>query len=278
MHVGAMTVDVEDYFHVSAFEQKIQRHDWPSLPVRVEKNTHKILDLLDEHNAKATFFVLGWVAEHYPSLVQRIVTEGHELASHGYFHQRLTSLTDEQIKTDIGDSKKLLEDVSGQQVIGYRAPSFSISSRNIEVMDTLSELGFKYSSSTYPVKHDLYGEPNGQRQSYKTASGLLEIPMSTLKIANKNWPISGGGYFRLLPYWLSVAAIKRYQDSDRDPYVFYFHPWEIDPEQPRIKGVPLKSKFRHYTNLHRMQQKLTCLLKHHEWKSFQQLYFGKQAI
>ncbi|KGJ95963.1 XrtA system polysaccharide deacetylase [Thalassotalea sp. ND16A] len=268
----ALTIDVEDYFHVSAFENIVKRGDWAQLEHRVERNTDRVLELLAEHEAKATFFVLGWVAQKYPQLVTRIVSHGHELASHGYYHQRLTGLTREQAKKDIGESKTLLEDISGNEVLGYRAPSFSINEDNLWVIDVLQELGFKYSSSTYPVKHDLYGTPSWPRKAYKTAQGILEIPMSTLRFGNVNFPIAGGGYFRLLPLWLSLASINAFLKRENMPYVFYFHPWEIDPEQPRFASAPIKSKFRHYSNLAKMENKLINLLSQHRWRSLSDIY------
>ncbi|OUS23383.1 polysaccharide deacetylase [Thalassotalea sp. 42_200_T64] len=269
----ALTIDVEDYFHVSAFENIVNRGDWAQLEHRVERNTDRVLELLAEHEAQATFFVLGWVAQKYPQLVKRIVSNGHELASHGYYHQRLTRLTREQAKKDIGDSKTLLEDISGHEVVGYRAPSFSINEDNLWVIDVLQELGFKYSSSTYPVKHDLYGTPSWPRKAHKTAQGILEIPMSTLRFAGVNFPIAGGGYFRLLPLWLSLASINSFLKRENIPYIFYFHPWEIDPHQPRFESAPIKSKLRHYSNLANMENKLIKLLSQHRWRSLHEIYF-----
>ncbi len=267
-----LTVDVEDYFQVSAFEQVVEKHSWDSLVHRVEGNTQRVLDLFAEHNATATFFVLGWVAERYPKLIQRIVNEGHELASHGYGHQRLTLMSEHEVKRDIALSKDILEDISGTQVHGYRAPSFSINESNRWVFSYLQELGFTYSSSTFPIKHDLYGVPDWPRFIHKTAEGIWEIPMSTLKMANRNLPISGGGYCRLLPFKFSDIAIKKYLQAEQFPYMFYFHPWEIDAKQPRIKGATFKSNFRHYTNLQSMQDKIENLLKVYQWQSIQSVY------
>lgn len=267
-----LTVDVEDYFQVSAFENIVNRTSWDSLEHRVEHNTHKILDLFSEHNAKATFFVLGWVAERYPSIVNRIVSEGHELASHGHSHQRLTSLTQAQAFADIKKSKDILEDLSGQLITGYRAPSFSINSSNIWIYDILKQLNFSYSSSTYPIKHDLYGEPSWPRAAYRTEQGILEIPVSTLKLGNKNYPIAGGGYYRLLPYWLNKHAINHFIKNEQQPYMFYFHPWEIDPKQPRFKHASNKSKLRHYTNLTIMEEKIVKLLRLYNWQSVSAAY------
>ncbi len=267
-----LTVDVEDYFQVSAFENIIEHRQWDNLEHRVEANTQRILDLFANHNATATFFVLGWVAERYPALIKRIVDDGHELASHGYGHQRLTNLTPAQVLEDIKKSKDILEDLAGKEVVGYRAPSFSINKSNLWVYQILKDLGFKYSSSTYPIHHDLYGEPDWPRHAYTTDAGILEIPLSTLKLANKNFPIAGGGYYRLLPYWLNKRAIKRFMDTESAPYMFYFHPWEIDVEQPRIKGAAIKSIVRHYTNLNHMEAKIVKLLTTNQWQSIRQSY------
>ncbi|WNC72533.1 DUF3473 domain-containing protein [Thalassotalea psychrophila] len=267
-----LTVDVEDYFQVSAFENVIARSEWDSLEHRVEKNTHRILDLFDKQNAKATFFVLGWVAERYPNVVKRIVNDGHELASHGYGHQRLTKLNQKEAQQDIEKSKHILEDISSTEVIGYRAPSFSINNSNTWVYQILKELGFQYSSSTYPINHDLYGEPSWPRQAYLTKENILEIPASTLNVANRNFPIAGGGYYRLLPYWLNKQAISRYVKAESVPYMFYFHPWEIDPEQPKFSQASLKSKFRHYTNLSNMESKIEKLLSSYHWQTVKAYY------
>lgn len=269
---NVMTVDVEDYFHVSAFENAISRNSWDKLEHRVERNTHFVLDMFKNHDVKATFFVLGWVAERYPKLIQRIVAEGHELASHGYGHQRLSQLTKEQIFADIRKSKNILEDISASKIYGYRAPSFSVNRKNIWVYDILKKLEFTYSSSIYPIKHDLYGEPNWPRKPFLTEQGILEIPCSTLKLMSKNIPIAGGGYYRLLPYWLNKIAINQFIQKEKTPYLFYFHPWEIDPEQPKIENIDVKSKIRHYTNLSAMAQKVTKLLPHYNWKSLQETY------
>lgn len=271
-HLAALSVDVEDYFQVSAFENIIKRSDWDLLEHRVNKNTHKILDLFAKANAKGTFFVLGWVAQKHPDLVKRIVAEGHEIASHGFYHQRLTCLSYDEVKKDIKDSKQLLEDISGKDVLGYRAPSFSINKNNLWVFDILSELDFKYSSSTYPVKHDLYGVPEWPRIKHQLDSGLWEIPMSTAKVFDKNVPISGGGYFRLLPLWYSLKMIERYMKKETEPYMFYFHPWEIDPEQPRFDQATAKAKFRHYTNLKNMESKVVTLLDKYQWQPIKNVY------
>ena len=270
-----MTVDVEEYFHVSAFENIISPKNWDQYPSRVEKSTYRLLELFEQHQVKCTFFVLGWVAKKYPRLVQSIVSLGHEIASHGYAHQRVVCMTREQFFSDIEKSKKVLEDSSGEAVIGYRAPSFSINDSNIWAFSVLAELGFKYSSSTYPIKHDLYGVPKWPRFCHQRPEGILEIPIPTLRRKGKSTGIGGGGYFRLYPYTLSNRRIQRYLFEEKQPYNFYFHPWEVDPEQPRIKGAPLKSKLRHYLNLRRMEDKLIRLLKDYRWSTMQETYLDK---
>jgi len=267
-----MTVDVEDYFHVSAFESVIKPEDWSSITPRVGDNTHRLIDLFNEHNVKATFFTLGWVAKHCPDVVKRIVAEGHELASHGTNHRRNTTMSKDQVRQDILESKDILEQTSGKAVIGYRAPSFSINESNQWVFDILVDLGFKYSSSTYPIKHDLYGVPDWPRFVHKRQEGIVEIPVPTLNLKNGNKGIGGGGYFRLFPYWLSRRRIDDYLRSTDQPYNFYFHPWEIDSNQPRIHNAPFKSKLRHYVNLHVMEKKLTKLMKDFRWSNMSDVY------
>jgi polysaccharide deacetylase family protein (PEP-CTERM system associated) len=270
-----MTVDVEDYFHVSAFENNIQKSDWDNLELRVEKNTYRLLELFSEKNAKCTFFTLGWVAERCPDLIKAIVDQGHELASHGYAHQRATSMDKNQFREDVYKSKQLLEDASGQAIIGYRAPSFSFNDSNTWVYQTLVDLGFEYSSSTYPIEHDLYGVPDWPRFKYQRPEGITEIPVPTVRKDEKNTGIGGGGYFRLYPYWLSKKRITNYLQTEKQPYSFYFHPWEIDPQQPRVSGASMKSKLRHYINLSRMEGKIVHLLDDYEWDTMKSVYLGK---
>lgn len=270
----AMTVDVEDYFHVSAFENKITSKDWGSLPLRVEKNTHRLLELFEQHDAKCTFFTLGWVAEHCPNLIKAIVDQGHELASHGYDHKRVVSMNPKQFREDVVKSKSLLEDAGGCQIVGYRAPSFSFNADNQWAYEILVELGFTYSSSTYPIEHDLYGVPDWPRFIHKRDEGIFEIPIPTIRDGEVNKGIGGGGYFRLYPYFYSKQRIEKYLQQESAPYSFYFHPWEIDPEQPKISGVPLKSKVRHYINLSRMEDKIVKLLKDYQWSTMQDVYLS----
>lgn len=270
--LNAMTVDVEDYFQVSAFESVFAPDDWHSVGLRVDDNTNRLLDLFAEKNIKATFFTLAWVAQKCPTVIKRIVDEGHELASHGMAHRRLSTMTRAEAAEDIKLSKAILEDIGGTAVIGYRAPSFSISESNEWAFDVLVENGFVYSSSTYPIIHDLYGVPNWPRFKYKRKNGLIEIPIPTLNKKGRNIGVGGGGYFRLYPYWLSKRRITQFIQDEKVPYNFYFHPWEIDPDQPRIKNASLKSQLRHYVNLSRMENKLKRLLSDYRWGTMQQTY------
>jgi polysaccharide deacetylase family protein (PEP-CTERM system associated) len=272
----ALTVDVEDYFHVSAFEKAIDKADWNNLELRVEANTYRLLELFEQKKAKCTFFTLGWVAERCPNLIKAIVNQGHELASHGFAHQRATEMTPEQFLADVSKSKQVLEEISGQPIIGYRAPSFSINDNNTWVYEALVELGFEYSSSTYPIEHDLYGVPNWPRFKYQRDEGIIEIPVPTVRKDGCNTGIGGGGYFRLYPYWLSKRRIDNYLTAEQQPYSFYFHPWEIDPEQPRVAGASIKSRLRHYLNLSRMEGKVVRLLEDYQWDTMKSVYLKKK--
>lgn len=275
---NAMTVDVEDYFQVSAFEEHISKSEWNALPHRVAENTNRILDIFAQHQVVATFFVLGWVAERYPKLIQRIVTEGHELASHGYEHIRVTEQTPEQFRADIKKTKQMLEDIGGQPIVGYRAASYSIGENNLWALQVLEDEGYLYSSSIYPVKHDLYGMPSAPRFAFKpeNTKSLLEIPITTLKIANRNFPCGGGGFFRLYPYFFSKLAYQHINNTENQSGIFYFHPWEIDPYQPRQQNLPIKTRFRHYLNLNRMENRLNCLVNDFAWDSMQNIFLNKQ--
>jgi polysaccharide deacetylase family protein (PEP-CTERM system associated) len=271
--VNALTVDVEDYFQVAAFEEQFTRGDWDRLPCRVEANTNRVLDLFAERGLKGTFFMLGWVAERYPQLARRVVGEGHELASHGYDHVRVHGFDREQLRADLVRTKALLEDVSGARVIGYRAPSYSIGARNLWALDVVQETGHVYSSSIYPIRHDLYGMPDAPRFPFRLRpDAILEIPVTTLRIGGRNLPCGGGGYFRLLPYGLYRWAMRRVNDVDRQPGMFYFHPWEIDPQQPRVAGASLRSRFRHYTNLDTMEVRLRRLLEDFRWDRMDRVF------
>ncbi len=274
---NALTIDVEDYFQVSAFDPYIPRDDWDSIPCRVERNIDRILSLLEKKGINATFFTLGWIAKRYPSMVRRIVENGHELASHGCDHDRVTELGSDEFYKDIADSKKILEDISGFPVIGYRAPSFSINKQNYWALNLLEEAGYLYSSSIYPVHHDHYGIPDAPRFAfYPNPTGkLLEVPITTVNLLGRNIPVGGGGYFRLWPYAVSRWFIQRVNEKDRRSAVFYFHPWEIDPDQPRQKGINLKVRFRHYLNLDLMEKRLTNLLNDFGWGRMDQIFLEK---
>ena len=263
--VNALTIDVEDYFQVSAFAPFIERGAWDSMPCRAEANVSRILDMLAQRQAKATFFTLGWIAERHPLIVRAIVAGGHELASHGYGHLRASEQTPAEFTSDIVRAKKLLEDIGGVEVKGYRAPSFSINQKNLWALDCIREAGYRYSSSIYPVRHDHYGMPDAPRFAYTSLPDLIEVPVTTVDLFNRNWPAGGGGYFRLLPYSLSRWLLKRVNRVDGEPCMFYFHPWELDPEQPRIAGIDAKTRFRHYVNLDRMQSRLDRLLEDFRW-------------
>jgi polysaccharide deacetylase family protein (PEP-CTERM system associated) len=277
VEANALTIDVEDYFQVSALAPYIDRREWDHIDCRVEANVERILALLSERDVEATFFTLGWVAERYPALVRRIVEQGHELASHGYGHHRVTDLSPVEFREDVTRAKRILEDVSGHRVLGYRAPSFSIGSANLWALDVLAESGYRYSSSIYPIRHDHYGMPDSPRFVHRLANGLLEVPMTTLRVMNHNLPSSGGGYFRLLPYAVSRWMIRRINRRDGHPAVFYFHPWEIDPGQPRIDGIDLKTRFRHYVNLGRMEARLRRLLHDFSWNRMDRIFVFESA-
>ena len=272
--INAMTVDVEDYFQVSAFENHVPRNSWETTPLRVEQNVERILQLFDDHNVKATFFTLGWVAERCPDMVRRIVTEGHELASHGWEHVRVVNQTPEQFREDAGKTKTYLEDLSGSAVNGYRAASYSIGASNLWALDVLADLGYRYSSSIAPIKHDLYGMPDAPRFRFDAADGrLVEVPITTLTIAGRNINCGGGGWFRLFPYAFSRWALRKINDAEGQSGLFYFHPWEIDPEQPPVRDVGAKTRFRHYLNLSRMHPRLSSLLHDFEWGRMDEVFF-----
>jgi len=271
---NAMTIDVEDYFQVSAFAPYIARSDWDARECRVERNIERILALLAEHKTHATFFTLGWIAERYPHIVRAIVDQGHELASHGYGHERASDLSPAAFAADITRAKMLLEDLGGHEVVGYRAPSFSIGEGNLWAFDALLEAGYRYSSSVYPIKHDHYGMPDSPRFAYPVREGLLEVPVTTLRLFNKNLPSSGGGYFRLLPYAVSRWLIRQVNAKDAQSAVFYFHPWEIDTEQPRIDGIDGRTRFRHYVNIARTHARISQLLGDFSWGRMDEIFLG----
>ena len=263
--VNALTIDVEDYFQVSAFAPFIARSEWPQRECRIERNVERILAMLDVRQTKATFFTLGWIAERYPQLVRTLVAQGHELASHGYGHERASDLSPAAFFADIDRARKLLQDVGGVAVQGYRAPSFSIGTNNLWAFDSLARAGYRYSSSIYPIRHDHYGMPDAPRFAHQAHADVLEIPVTTLRWGGRNYPSSGGGYFRLLPYALSRWMLRRVNEHDGQPAIFYFHPWEIDAEQPRVAGIDAKTRFRHYVNIERMPGRLEQLLGDFTW-------------
>ena len=274
---NALTIDVEDYFQVSALAPYIPRDQWDVRECRVERNVDRILLMLDERQTRATFFTLGWIAERYPQLVRRIVEGGHELASHGYGHQRASDLAPADFSADVGRAKKMLEDLSGQEVRGYRAPSFSIGEGNLWAFDCLERAGYRYSSSIYPIRHDHYGMPDAPRFAHQVRSGLLELPVPTVRFFDRNWPASGGGYFRLLPYALSRWLLRKVNEIDRQPAIFYFHPWEIDAGQPRIPGISVKTRFRHYVNLKHTEGRLRRLIADFRWGRMDEVFLGTRV-
>lgn len=263
--VNALSIDVEDYFQVSAFAPFIERSEWDRIPCRAEANVDRILALLAENHAKATFFTLGWIAERHPGIVRSIVEQGHELASHGYGHQRASDQTPDEFTADIVHAKALLEDIGGVTVRGYRAPSFSINQDNLWALECIRDAGYRYSSSIYPVKRDHYGMPDAPRFAYAALPDLVEVPPTTVELFHRNWPAAGGGFFRLLPYAMSRWLLQRVNRVDGEPCMFYFHPWEMDPSQPRVPGIDVKTRFRHYVNLNRMEDRLGQLLKDFRW-------------
>jgi polysaccharide deacetylase family protein (PEP-CTERM system associated) len=274
---NAMTCDVEDYFQVSAFAPYIDRASWPTRECRVEANMERILALFERQGVRATFFTLGWIAERYPHVVKAIVAGGHELASHGYGHLRASDQTRAEFANDIRSSKALLEDLGGQAVLGYRAPSFSIGRANLWALDELLAAGYRYSSSIYPVVHDHYGMPEAPRFAFypNGTDGLLEVPITTVQMMGRNLPAGGGGYFRLLPYALSRWMMAKVNRDDRQSALFYFHPWEIDPGQPRPEGIGAKSRFRHYINIDRMEARIEALARDFAWDRMDRIFLNK---
>ncbi len=270
---NAMTVDVEDYFQVSAFENIIDQNDWDKIACRIPQNMEKILALFARHDTKATFFTLGWVAERFPQVVRDVVAAGHEVASHGWSHIRVPNSDPASFFEDIDRTRKLLQDISGQSVNGYRAASYSVTKQTLWVYENLARAGYQYSSSIFPIRHDLYGIPDAPRTPFIVAdTSIIEIPLTTVNLSGKNFPCSGGGWFRLMPYQLFKAGLKRVNEKDKLPGIFYFHPWEIDPEQPRQKNIPAKTAFRHYLNLQRMEKRLDKLLEDFQWDTMQQVF------
>jgi polysaccharide deacetylase family protein (PEP-CTERM system associated) len=276
---SVLTVDVEDYFHVEAFSDIVDRAAWSSYPSRIEKNTLRMLDLLDEAEAEATFFVLGWVAERFPGLVREIVGRGHELACHSYWHRLISRLSPAEFRDDTLRAKDAIEQAAGQAVAGYRAPSFSITTRTLWALEVLVEAGFGYDSSIFPIHHDTYGIPDGPRRPVRIttpAGPILEFPITTFRCGGRlNLPVGGGGYLRLLPFWYTGVGVER-AAADGVPLIVYVHPWEIDPDQPRLPGR-LRSRLRHYTNLSRTHARLRRLLALRRFTSFRRSGLSREA-
>lgn len=265
--LNALSVDVEDWFQVGAFEKVIARDAWDGLQSRVERNSDAVLALFDRAGVKGTFFTLGWVAERYPALIRRITDAGHEIASHGWDHVRVFTMDADAFRADLKRARTAIEDACGQSPIGYRAPSFSIDKRTPWAHQVLAEEGYAYSSSVAPIRHDHYGWPEAPRFAHRPIPGseLIELPVTTVELGGRRMAAGGGGFFRLLPYLFSSWAIRRVNEQDERPAVFYFHPWEIDPGQPRVAGAPLKSHLRHYSRLSTMGSKLLKLLSSRQW-------------
>ena len=278
--VNGLSVDVEDWFQVGAFEDVIRRDDWESLPDRVERNVHAILEMFEEADVKATFFTLGWIAQRHAPLLRAIADRGHELASHGWEHARVHTLDRRRFGTDIGDARKAIEDACGIPITGYRAPSFSIDARTPWAYLELAEQGYAYSSSVAPVAHDHYGWPDAPRFAFRPLPwrGLVEIPVTTAILGGRRVAAGGGGFFRVLPYAFSRWAIRQVNRRDGKPAIFYFHPWEIDPGQPRVPDAPVRSRLRHYTNLHRMAPKLRELVREFSWGRMDALAHREAAL
>ena len=276
--IHAMTCDVEDYFQVSAFSQHVDRASWEKLECRIPRNIDRILERLFESGAKATFFTLGWVAREHPEVIRRIVAAGHEIASHGMDHTRVWQQSAGEFRGDALTARRLLEDVAGVPVVGYRAASWSIDSRTPWAHEMLAEAGYKYSSSIYPISHDHFGMPEAPTSPFVVdESEILEIPASVVRLLGRNVPAAGGGYFRLFPLQFSIWLIKRIQMAGNSPFVFYFHPWEMDPDQPKVKGVPAKARFRHYLNLRKFDSRLQALLEHFKWGRIDDIFLNGDA-
>jgi polysaccharide deacetylase family protein (PEP-CTERM system associated) len=276
---NALSVDVEDWFQVGAFEKVIARETWESLPARVERNTDHVLALFDAAGVKATFFTLGWVAERHPALIRRIAAAGHEVASHGWDHRRVFTLSEAEFRADLDRAHQAIAGASGRAPTGYRAPSFSIDTRTPWAHAVLAERGYAYSSSVAPIAHDHYGWRESPRFAWRPVAGadLIELPVTTVHVAGRRFAAGGGGFFRLLPYRFSSWAISRVNESEDRPAIFYFHPWEVDPDQPRVPDAPVRSKLRHYTNLEVMERKLLKLLRDHEWTRTDEVAATEQA-
>jgi polysaccharide deacetylase family protein (PEP-CTERM system associated) len=277
--LNALSVDVEEWFQVGAFETSIARDSWDTLAPRIERNGAAVLDLFERAGVKATFFTLGWVAERHPRLMRRIAEAGHEVASHGWDHRRVFTMTAAEFRADLEKSRIAIEDACGRTPAGYRAPSFSIDRRTPWAHRVLAEEGYAYSSSVAPIRHDHYGWPEAPRFAYRPLADatLIELPVTTVELAGRRMAAGGGGFFRLLPYRFSSWAISRVNQSEGRPAIFYFHPWEIDPGQPRVAHAPLKSRLRHYSRLGAMEGKLERLLKSHWWGRTDEVVAAERA-
>lgn len=274
---NCMSVDVEEHFQVQALAPYIDRADWDSHESRVEQNTDRVLGIFADSGVKATFFTLGWVAERHPQLIRRIVAAGHELASHGYAHVLIHSQTPEEFRADVRRTKSILENIGGVQVRGYRAATFSLDKRCLWAHDILADEGYLYSSSVFPVKRDLYGMPDAPRTAYRAGHSrrLIEVPLTTVRVFGRNLAyFSGGGFFRLIPYGISRLAFRHVNGADHAPCIFYFHPWEVDPDQPRVQEAGFKSKFRHYVNLGAMEGKIRAALRDFAWSRMDEVFLG----
>jgi polysaccharide deacetylase family protein (PEP-CTERM system associated) len=274
---NVMSIDVEDYFHVAALAEAIDRSDWERMEYRAESSTDRLLQIFADHKIRATFFVLGWVARRSPGLVRKIQRAGHEVASHGMSHKLIYTQTPEEFAQETKDAKALLEDLLGAPVLGYRAATYSITRRSLWALDIIHDLGFRYDSSIFPIRHDLYGIPGSPIApgEIETPSGarIVEFPISTVDVFGTRLPIAGGGYFRLFPYWLTRAGLRRVNQQERRPFVFYLHPWEVDPDQPVVQ-VGWRSRFRHYNNLKRTEERLIRLIREFDFATMQESLQG----
>ena len=279
--INYLTIDVEDYFMVSAFSDVIRTHQWGNYETRIENNTLKVLDIIDKYSLKGTFFVLGWVAERYPAIVKEIDRRGHEVACHSYCHRLVYNMTWEEFREDTRKAKAIIEGVIGREVSGYRAPSYSITEKSLWALRILEEEGFIYDSSIFPIRHDRYGFPAYSRFPIMEETGgdgrILEIPLSTIKVFGENLPVGGGGYLRMYPLWLTHYAIRELNENEKKSAVVYVHPWELDPDQPRMRGKRL-SMFRHYVNLGKTESRLESLFSTFKFQSIRDVCQGKPFV
>lgn len=269
---NALTVDVEDYFQVEAFAKQVSRSSWEGTPRRVEANVDRLLELFAAAGARATFFTLGWIAERHKAMVRRIAAEGHEVASHGYDHRRADCLDRAGFRADVRRAKSILEEIAACPILGYRAPTFSIGAGNRWAYEVLEEAGYRYSSSLYPIRHDLYGDAAAPRTPFRPVGALWELPLTTRRLWGQNLPCAGGGYFRLLPYWLSRSNLRAVNAGEARPCIFYLHPWEIDAGQPRVEGIGMRTRLRHYLNLAAMPGRLERLVRDLRWGRMDEVF------